>query len=142
MVQIDRRSTARRLLENFKKNSQKSQNTNFKILVHHFWRLCLLCIVKKFDSIGTKLTEEIDFEVFPMAIPAMALLQQHDARRDILIEPAARRRAVIEARVIRNWGRSELRAQSGCKNQPACCLACRAPTEAGVKCNACIHCVV
>ena len=25
----------------------------------------------------------------PMAIPAMALLQQHDARRDILIEPAA-----------------------------------------------------
>ena len=34
----------------------------------------------------------------PIAIPAMALLQQHDARRDILIEPAARRRAVIEAR--------------------------------------------
>ena len=25
----------------------------------------------------------------PMAIPAMALLQQHDSRRDILIEPAA-----------------------------------------------------
>ena len=25
----------------------------------------------------------------PIAIPAMALLQQHDARRDILIEPAA-----------------------------------------------------
>jgi len=24
-----------------------------------------------------------------MAIPSMALLQQHDARRDILIEPAA-----------------------------------------------------
>jgi len=34
----------------------------------------------------------------PMAIPAMALLQQHDARRDILIEPVARRRAAIEAR--------------------------------------------
>jgi len=33
-----------------------------------------------------------------MAIPAMALLQQHDARRDILIEPAARRHAAIEAR--------------------------------------------
>jgi len=32
-----------------------------------------------------------------MAIPAMALQQQHDARRDILIEPAARRRAAIEA---------------------------------------------
>jgi len=32
-----------------------------------------------------------------MAIPAMALLQQHDARRDILIEPAARRCVAIEA---------------------------------------------
>ena len=51
----------------------------------------------------------------PMAIPAMALLQQHDARRDILIEPATRRRAATEAR-----GHSELGAQSGRKNQPAC----------------------
>ena len=42
----------------------------------------------------------------PMAIPAMALLQQHDGRRDILIEPAARRCAAIEAR-----GHSELGAQ-------------------------------
>ena len=59
-----------------------------------------------------------------MAIPAMALLQQHDARRDILIEPAARRRAAIEARGIPNWGRSELGAQSGRKNQPACLCVC------------------
>jgi len=52
-----------------------------------------------------------------MAIPAMALLQLHDARRDILIEPAVRRRAAIEARGhselgafetggVRNWGRN------------------------------------
>jgi len=52
-----------------------------------------------------------------MAIPAMALLQQHDARRHVLIEPAARRRAAIEARGhselgafetgdVRNWGRN------------------------------------
>ena len=41
----------------------------------------------------------------PMAIPAMALLQQHDARRDIVIEPAARLCAVMEA-----WGYSELQA--------------------------------
>ena len=40
----------------------------------------------------------------PVAIPAMALLQQHDARRDILIELAARRRAAIEAWGIQNWG--------------------------------------
>ena len=54
-----------------------------------------------------------------MAIPAMALLQQHDAGRDILIEPAARRRAAIEAR-----GHSELGAQSVRKNQPACLSVC------------------
>jgi len=53
----------------------------------------------------------------PMAIPAMALLQLHDARHDILIEPAVRRRAAIETR-----GHSELRAQSGRKNQPACII--------------------
>ena len=52
-----------------------------------------------------------------MAIPAMALQKQHDARRHILIEPAARRRAPIEARGhselgalgtvgVRNWGRN------------------------------------
>ena len=43
----------------------------------------------------------------PMAIPAMALLQQYDTRRDILTELAA------------FWG-----AQSGRKNQPACCYLC------------------
>jgi len=37
-----------------------------------------------------------------MAIPAMALLQQHDARRDILIEPVACS--------DRSLGHSELRA--------------------------------
>jgi len=47
------------------KNSQKSQNVNFKILVHHFLHLCILHIVKKFDWIRTKLTEEIHFEVCP-----------------------------------------------------------------------------
>jgi len=61
----------------------------------------------------------------PMAIPAMALLQQHDAQRDILIEPAAQRRAAIEARGHSELGHSELGAfgtgaQSGRKNQPAC----------------------
>jgi len=40
-----------------------------------------------------------------MAISAMALQKQHDARQYILIEPAAQRRAAIEAR-----GHSELEA--------------------------------
>jgi len=52
-----------------------------------------------------------------MAIPAMALLQQHDARRDIVTELAARRRAAIEA-----WGHSELGAQSGRKTHRLVCL--------------------
>jgi len=39
-----------------------------------------------------------------MAILAKALLQQHDGRRDILIEPAARRRAAIEAQGFGNGG--------------------------------------
>jgi len=55
-----------------------------------------------------------------MVILAMALLQQHDARWDIVIERAARRRAAIEARGIPNWGHSELGAQSDRKNPPAC----------------------
>ena len=41
-----------------------------------------------------------------MAIPAMALLQQYDAWRDILIEPAARRHAAIEARGHSELGRN------------------------------------
>ena len=64
MVQIGRRQTWDIFLK-ISNNSQKSQNSNVKILVHHFLRLCLLCIVKKLDSIRTKLTEEIDFEVCP-----------------------------------------------------------------------------
>jgi len=70
---------------------------------------------KNFESIRTKLTEEIHFEVCRMAIPALAVLQQHDGQRDILIEPAVRRLTAIEAR-----GHSELVAQLGRKNEPAC----------------------
>jgi len=63
MVHIGRRGTARRLFENLKKFSKKSQNLNFKILVHHFLRLCLLCIVKKIRLDSNK--TEIHFEVCP-----------------------------------------------------------------------------
>jgi len=59
-----------------------------------------------------------------MAVPAMALLQQHDARRDILIEPVAWQHAAMEAR-----GHSELGAQLGRKNQPACLPACYSARE-------------
>ena len=44
----------------------------------------------------------------PMAIPVMALLQQHNGRRDILIE--RRRGGVHRSKLggIPNWGHSEL----------------------------------
>jgi len=41
-----------------------------------------------------------------MAIPAMALLQQHDAWRDIVIEAAERRVQRSKLGGIRNWGRN------------------------------------
>ena len=44
----------------------------------------------------------------PMAISAMALLQQHDAWRDILIELAVRRCPAIEAQGHSELERSEL----------------------------------
>jgi len=47
MIQIGRRGTTRRLCENFEKFSKLTE-FEFQILVHHFLRLCLLCIVKKF----------------------------------------------------------------------------------------------
>jgi len=64
----------------------------------------------------------------PMAIPAVALLQRHDARRDNLIEPAARRRAAIEAR-----GHSELGAQSGRKKTNRLVFVCLCVCETIVK---------
>jgi len=72
-----------------------------------------------------------------MAIPAVASLQQHNARRDIVIELAARRRAAIEAR-----GHSELRAQSGRKNPPACrCATEKHFTEMFVCHCSTLHCL-
>ena len=69
----------------------------------------------------------------PMAIPAMALLQQHDARRDIVIEPAARRRAAIEAPEhselrafgnggVRKWGRNRAVKTDRLVNSMASCV--------------------
>jgi len=70
-----------------------------------------------------------------MVILAMALLQQHDARQDILIELAARRHAPIEALGHSEQGHSELGAQTGRKNQPACLIFL---CHVIVKCNAAV----
>jgi len=71
-------------------------------------RLYLLRIVKKFDSIRTKLTEEINFEVCLYGDSSNGTAAAAWSARDILIEPAAQW-----------WRDSELGAQSGRKNQPA-----------------------
>ena len=55
MVQICRRVARATLFWKFQKKIQKSQNSNLKILVHHFLRLCLLCIVKKFGLDSNKI---------------------------------------------------------------------------------------
>jgi len=120
MVQIGGRGTARRLFENFKKfpiiTEFEFQNSGTSF----FFRLCLLCIVKKFNSIRTKLTDEIDFEVCSYGDSGNGTAAAARRSAEYLIEPAARRRAAIEAR-----GHSELGAQSGRKKQPACASVTR-----------------
>jgi len=63
MVQIGRRGTVRCLFENFKKILK-----NHRIRISKFWSTIFFasvsCVLpKNLDSIRTKLTEEIDFEV-------------------------------------------------------------------------------
>jgi len=115
MVQIGRRGTARRLFENFKKFS-KNTKFEFQNLVHHFLRMCLPCIVKKFNSIRTKLTEKIDFEVchsgnFPPIVACSAAALEEMLRPHHSTDSDQR---------STNWGHLDLGAQSGRKNQPDC----------------------
>ena len=114
MVQIGRRGTARCLFENFKKFS--------KITEFVFQNSCQSFLASVSPVYCTKIGLDSNKTdgVCPIVIPAMALLQQHDARRDILNEPAARRRAPIKARVIPNWGHSNWGRNRARKNQPAC----------------------
>jgi len=104
IVQIGRRRTARRLFENFKKLS-KITKFEFQNSGTSFFASVSPVHCKKIDSIRTKLIEEIDFEVCPYGDSGNGTAAAARRSRDILIEPAARRRAAIEAR-----GHSELAA--------------------------------
>ena len=64
MVQIGHRGTARRLFENLKKLS-KITEFEFQNSGPSFFASVSPVYCKKFDSIRTKLTEEIHFEVCP-----------------------------------------------------------------------------
>jgi len=65
MVQIGRRGTARRLLENLKKFSKITEFEFQNSGPSFFASVSPVYCKKKFDSIQTKLTEEINFEVCP-----------------------------------------------------------------------------
>jgi len=64
MVHIDRRATAQLLFENFKKFSKITQ-IEFQNSGPSFFASVSPACCKKFDSIRTKLIEEIHFEVCP-----------------------------------------------------------------------------
>jgi len=89
-------------------------NSNFKILVHHFFRLCILCIVKKFrlDSNKTDGAEEIHFEVFPYGDSGngIAAAARHSPGYCNWTGGAAacsdRSSGVFRTAGIRNWGRN------------------------------------
>ena len=132
MVQIGRRWTARRLFENFPKFS-KITEFEFQNSGPSFLRLCLLCIVKKFDSIRTKLTEEIHFEVCHSGnLPPIVACS--GSTGGVAACSGSWRQRCANPEMLRlhhsadsdhrsaNWGHSELEAQSGRKNQLACCF--------------------
>jgi len=134
MVHIGRRGTARRLLKISKKFS-KTTKFEFQNSGPSFLRLYLLCIVKKFDSIPTKLTEEIHFEVchsgnVPPIVSCIGstggVAACSDSRRQRCADPEMLRphHSSDSDHRSANWRHSELGAQSGRKNQPACISYC------------------
>ena len=130
-----------------RKKSEKSQ-FEFQNSGPSFFCVCVSCVLwKKFVSIQTKLTEEIHFEVCPYRHnasmdprPMLCARRKHHVLRharstadDPVCGKVWHRRAanryVLGTRNwarrsagIPNWGHSDLGAQSGRKNQPACFL--------------------
>ena len=124
MVQIGRRGTMRCLFENFKKFSKITEFEFQNSGPSFFLRLCLLFIVKKFDSIRTKLTEEIHFEVchsgnLPPIVPCSGttagVVACCGSRRQRCAEPEMLRphHSADSDHRSANWGHSELVTQSG-----------------------------
>ena len=106
---------------------------NHRIRISKFWsiiflRLCLLCIVKKFDSIRTKLTEEIHFEVCHSGNPpADRSVQRSGSRRQRCADPEMLRlhHSADSDHRSANWGHSELQgAQSGRKTNRLVSFCC------------------
>ena len=131
MVQIGRRGTARRLFENLKKFS-KITEFKFQNSGPSFFASVSPVHCKKFDSIQTKLTEEIHFEICHSGnLPPIVACRgstggvaggvHRQSTTDVRIQKCCVR-IIPRFRTggIRTCWRSELGAQSGCENQLAC----------------------
>jgi len=124
MVQIGRRGTTRCLSEDLK-NSQKSQNSNFKILVHHFFASVspVYCKKNRLDL------NKIDGGHRFWSLPLWRFRQWHCCSSKTLggIFWLNRRHGGVQRSKlgdIPNWEHLELGAQSSCKNQPAWLTVC------------------
>ena len=109
MVRISCRGTAQCLFENFKKFSRITDFEFQNSGPSFFLCLCLLSIVKNLTRFEQNRWRRQILKFSPMAIPAMALLQQHAAWLHILIEPAAcsdRSSGAFRTGGVRNWGRN------------------------------------
>jgi len=110
----------------------KSQNSNFKILVHLFLHLCLLCTVKKFGLYSNKTDGGDRF----WSLPPWRFRQWHCCSSTTLngiFWFNHRRGGVQQSQLggVLKWGRSELGVQSGRKNQPACSFLSNQPNFQG-----------
>jgi len=136
MVQIGRRGTVRRIFENFKKFFK-----NHRIQISKFWSIvfcvCGCCVLwKKFDSIRTIYKTDRGDTIWSLPFwnlpPTVACRGSTGS-----VAGSVHRQSTTDVRIqkccvhiiqrfrtgrIWNWGRSELGAQSGRKNQPPCAI--------------------
>ena len=113
----------------------KNHNSNFKILAHHFLRLCLLCIVKKIWLDSNKTDRGDRFWNMPLRQPPADQMVCTRWKRSAAPACSSSRRAAPacsnrSSAGIPNCGHSErcwhseLGAQLGRKNQPAFLWMC------------------
>jgi len=138
MVQIGRRGTARRLFENFKKSKK-----NHRIRISKFWSIIFFASVSPVycEKIWLDSNKTDGGDTF-WSLP----FQQPSYRAAAALAAWRRRAATVDDRCADpemlhphhsadpNWGHSELGAQLGRKNQPACFFVCKnLPAYTGAK---------
>ena len=139
MVQIGRRGTVRRLFENLKKFSKITEFEFQNSGPSFFASVSPAYCKKNFDSIRTKLTEEIHFEVCHSGNPPPIVAcsgSTGGVQRQSTTEMCGSRN-VATASFRGFWPQiRELGAQSGRKNQPACVTNAHKRLSAEIQCDA------